>query len=354
MMGAVQQPAGEEATMYRTVLVPLDGSPGAERALPIARAIVRRTGGRLVLVHYAPADPSPLQDLPVAQVEAVAEAGAYLQRVAGPAPAGLPFRWWRGAARAGGGGTETETGVADGPGAKGLLAEAARRRADAIVMTTPGPAGQGGWLAGSVAAEVLRRAEVPVLLVPAAGAGAPAAGRGGAPLRVLVPLDGSPAAEAVLAALRPLAAATSVRALLLRVVEPRRRWHAGPGFGVPPAADPTAELAAARRYLEAVAAALRPAVAAVAVQATVGYPEDEIAARARTGDVDLVAMATRGPTGFAQAGLGSVATLAVQLAAVPLLLVRPGGRPRTAAAAPPAWPPATVTCSGAALVGSAT
>jgi nucleotide-binding universal stress UspA family protein len=169
-----------------------------------------------------------------------------------------------------------------------------------------------------------------------------------------VPLDGSPAAEAVLAALRPLAAATPVRALLLRVVEPRRFWHAGPSFGVPPAAVPTAELAAAGRYLEAVAAALRPSGAAVAVHATAGYPEDEIAARAQTGDVDLVAMTTRGPTGSAEAGLGSVATLAVQLAPVPLLLVRPGGLPRAAAAAPPAWTPATAARSGAVLVGSAT
>jgi nucleotide-binding universal stress UspA family protein len=338
--------------MYRTVLVPLDGSPGAERALPFARALVRRTGGRLVLVRYDRAGPSPLRVPPAARAEAIAEAEAYLRRVAGLVPASRRPRWWPAWPRAGGGGAETEIGVASGPGAEGVLAEAARRRADAIVMATPGLPGQGGWLAGSVAAAVLRRAEVPVLLVPAAGA--PAAGRGGDALRVLVPLDGSPAAEAVLAALGPLAVATPVRALLLRVVEPRRRWPAGPGSGVPPAADPTAELAAARRYLEAVAASLRPTGAAVAAHATVGYPEDEIAARARAGDVDLVAMTTRGPTGFAQAGLGSVATLAVQLAPVPLLLVRPGGLPRTAVAAPPDRTPATAARSGPALVGSAT
>jgi nucleotide-binding universal stress UspA family protein len=342
--------------MYRTVLVPLDGSPGAERALPFARALVRRTGGRLVLVRYACAGPSPLRDPPAAQAEAIADAEAYLRRVAGLVPAGRRLRWWPAWPGAGGGGAETEIGVASGPGAEGVLAEAARRRADAIVMATPGRPGQGGWLAGSIAAAVLRRAEVPVLLVPAAGAGAPAAGRGSDALRVLVPLDGSPAAEAVLGALGPLAAATPVRALLLRVVEPRRLWRAeaGPGFGVPPEADPTAELAAARRYLEAVAAALRPTGAAVAVQATVGYPEDEIASRAQPEDVDLVAMTTQGRTGPAVGGLGSVATLAVQLAAVPLLLVRPGGLPQTAAAAPPDWTPTTAARSGAVLVGSAT
>jgi nucleotide-binding universal stress UspA family protein len=112
-------------------------------------------------------------------------------------------------------------------------------------------------------------------------------------------------------------------------------------------------VAAARRYLETVAAAIRPTGAAVAVHAAVGHPEDEIAARAHAGSVDLVAMTTRGQTGPAEAGLGSVATLAVQLAPVPLLLVRPDGLPQPAAAAPPEWTPAAVR-TGAVLVGSAT
>jgi nucleotide-binding universal stress UspA family protein len=224
-------------------------------------------------------------------------------------------------------------------------------------MATHGCSGLGRWLFGSVADQVLRRAEVPVLLVPAASAAAQNAWCDDDPLRVLVPLDGSPAAEAVLEALLPLAGATRVRALLLRVVEPRppcRPAAGGPGFGVPPAIDQTAEVAAARRYLEAVADVLRPTGAAVAVHATVGYPEAEIAALAHKGHVDLVAMTTQGRTGLARVVLGGVATAAVQLAGVPLLLVRPGGLRQTAAAEAPEETRVPSARSGEVLVGSGT
>src|SRR5262245_22662378 len=37
--------------MYRSILVPLDGSPFAEHALPLALAIARRSGAAVELVH---------------------------------------------------------------------------------------------------------------------------------------------------------------------------------------------------------------------------------------------------------------------------------------------------------------
>ena len=37
--------------MLRTILVPLDGSPLAERALPIALDIARRAGGKVQLLR---------------------------------------------------------------------------------------------------------------------------------------------------------------------------------------------------------------------------------------------------------------------------------------------------------------
>ena len=44
----------------RTILLPLDGSPFAERALPLAMTLARRSGGglRLALVHQVPPPPS--------------------------------------------------------------------------------------------------------------------------------------------------------------------------------------------------------------------------------------------------------------------------------------------------------
>lgn len=37
--------------MYRLIVVPLDGSPCGERALPLATRIARHTGAALELVH---------------------------------------------------------------------------------------------------------------------------------------------------------------------------------------------------------------------------------------------------------------------------------------------------------------
>src|SRR5262245_50614325 len=48
----LRQPFEKEGDfMFRTVLVPLDGSPFSEQSLPHALGIVRRAGGVLDLVH---------------------------------------------------------------------------------------------------------------------------------------------------------------------------------------------------------------------------------------------------------------------------------------------------------------
>src|SRR3954447_24324827 len=42
--------------MFQRLLVPLDGSPGAERAIPVAASLARQTSGSLIFLHLvAPA-----------------------------------------------------------------------------------------------------------------------------------------------------------------------------------------------------------------------------------------------------------------------------------------------------------
>ena len=60
--------------MFQRILVPLDGLPGAERALPIAARIARRAGGTLVFVHVVPpltmlGNPSDKMGAPAAEIE---------------------------------------------------------------------------------------------------------------------------------------------------------------------------------------------------------------------------------------------------------------------------------------------
>ncbi len=69
--------------MYRTILVPLDGSELAEKALPIATALAEASGARLILVRAAWAHVLAGMDPTDAQVAAVREAEAYLSGVTG-------------------------------------------------------------------------------------------------------------------------------------------------------------------------------------------------------------------------------------------------------------------------------
>src|SRR5258707_9465942 len=75
--------------MLQRILVPLDGSPLAEQALPIAARIARATGGTVILLHVTPLHveygPYLAQAQSLSEVvlqEELAHAESYLARVA--------------------------------------------------------------------------------------------------------------------------------------------------------------------------------------------------------------------------------------------------------------------------------
>ena len=166
--------------MYRRIVVPVDGSDLAERALPQAEALARLAGAPLHLVRVVDltglarygaiglhAEATAFQ-LVLANEETVARGD--LERTA----RGLRERGASVTTERRRGDAATEIVGATGPG-------------DVIVMATHGRGGVTRWFLGSVAEEVVRRAPVPVLLVralpvPAAAEQsgvAPTAGAGG-------------------------------------------------------------------------------------------------------------------------------------------------------------------------------
>lgn len=76
--------------MFKTILVPLDGTKSAEGALPIAARIARNSGATIVLAHvvsflseYGPTMTAVNQSMAEASVKAdLAETTIYLDRVA--------------------------------------------------------------------------------------------------------------------------------------------------------------------------------------------------------------------------------------------------------------------------------
>ena len=160
--------------MLQQILLPLDGSPLAELAIPYASTLARRSGASLVLVQAVQTHTAPGFDQTDAELEVMGRAQTYLQSIA----ARLEAEHVRTAAH-----------VYYDDAAHAILDAAERQAADLIVMSTHGRTGIGRMLYGSVADLVLRHATAPVFLVPAsAGDAAQLAEH---PTTLLVPLDGS-------------------------------------------------------------------------------------------------------------------------------------------------------------------
>ena len=142
--------------MYNRVLVALDGTAGSEQVLPWVRGLALRDGASVVLLHVC-AEPKVVVSSGkvmsfVDQEEARLRQGAtgYLVHVAeGLRASGL----------------SVEVLVRFGETAETILAVAAEVGADLIALATHGRSGLGRLVHGSVATWILRRTDVPVLLL---------------------------------------------------------------------------------------------------------------------------------------------------------------------------------------------
>jgi nucleotide-binding universal stress UspA family protein len=151
---------------------------------------------------------------------------------------------------------------------------------------------------------------------------------------LLVPLDGSARAEAVLPHATAVAGSLGSRILLLRVTTPPGAFVAfaaqsGMGtFPVHPAGivDTGTVSDAERResvaYLDAQAGALRRAGLEVSTDTESGAPTDAILNVAARENVDRIAMTTHGRGGLGRLILGSVAESVLRSAPCPVLIVR--------------------------------
>lgn len=150
---------GRDPSLDR-ILVPLDGSLLAERSLDVAREL-GTDGTTLMLVRVV----APLRRVTSAVVTAMAVDEDATRRAVTRADEYLA-RVKRGLDQVQ---RPSQTRVRLGATNQGdeILAEAREADADLIVMATHGRTGPDRWLLGSVADHVVRRSELPVLLVSA-------------------------------------------------------------------------------------------------------------------------------------------------------------------------------------------
>jgi nucleotide-binding universal stress UspA family protein len=303
------------------VLVALDGSPAAERALSLAIELARAADSWLVLVG-ADGDTTPIGGTG-------ADDGATVAR---PAPVDLGASERR--ARAAG--VDAERRVVRGDAADALLDLAA---AGAAAFVVPYHGRRRGWWSfrRSAAELLLREAPAPVLFVPAAWSGAPVGDRIG---RLLVPLDGSALAEEALGVAVGLARSAPAELILLRVARPP---HGPARYSL---TYPWAVRTEASDYLERLAQRLRTMGLTARTEAAAGFVDEAIAGLARAHRADAIVMATRARRGIAGLPFGSVALRTVRLATVPVMVVPPGTAHRlraVACRAPPGRPSAGPT-----------
>jgi nucleotide-binding universal stress UspA family protein len=139
--------------------------------------------------------------------------------------------------------------------------------------------------------------------------------------RVLVPLDGSPVAEAIVPFIVQIAGPLDMAVRLLSVVDP-----------FPPMMGETAAFVAvddvlagtrdATEYVAPVAAELRQRGVEADWEVRRGNPAATIITAAKSWGADLIAMTTHGRTGFGRLMFGSVAEHVLRHADVPVFLMR--------------------------------
>ena len=304
--------------MFDEIVVPVDGSPFGELALPVALGIACESGGEVRIVTVI----TPISDGRSEGAPDSDEAGrlllarehveryqAELQKRLILSGCDIPIS------------CHVETGsVADE-----LDRHARTHGADLLVMTTHGRGPlRRAWL-GSVADGLLRRTPCPILAIrPKEGEDLSLELR--AFRHILVTLDGSPESREIMPYASALARVFDARVSLLRVIPPHFPLtspftsHTSHGFqGL------KEEEEAVREALKVEAESLRKEGLDVGVEVRTGlHPAEGILELAESKSVDLVAMATHGRGGVARLILGSVADKVVRGGNVPVLLNRAG------------------------------
>lgn len=300
--------------MIRSILVPLDGSPFAEHALPLAMALARRSAAGLHLVQaHVPVlaiDSLNLLD-DALDAEMRRRECAYMDEAAARVRdhVNVPVR----------------TAMPIGPVADVLVEEARRAEADLIVMTTHGRGALSRFWLGSVAEGIVRRGPAPVLLLrppeaPVDLAEVPEL------RRILLPLDGSPAAERVLPDAVALAGTMAAEFTLLRVVPPVPVL----GYDLGGYAAAGTDIAMLERmetdahsYVQCVQRWLEERGFHSEVRVAIGEPPAAaILDTAQACRCDLIALHTHGRSGLSRMLLGSIADKVVRGASCAVLVHR--------------------------------
>ena len=297
---------------FASIIVPLDGSATAEKAIPLAIAIALRAGSRIELVHVHD------KGVIVANISMMDSRWEDERAVEmGSAVRAMAERLAR----------ETGLGVKAimlrGPTAPSLVQHAIDRAADLIVMTTHGRGGFSHAWFGSIAERVIHSATTPVLVVRASDNAHATVSE---PLfrHVLLPIDREHSgAEAMQRALTLGTPGQTTYTLMTVVSAIPVMLSPYPGADAI-VGDPGFERRSvdASALLERIAAPARTAGAATEVRVVTHERAAPAILAVAESTIDLIVMPTHPRSSFSRALLGSVVDKVMRGATAPLLLFR--------------------------------
>lgn len=295
---------------YQKILVPLDGSELAEKALPYARDIAKLKKRTMVLFAVSLTMFVDRRDRLFT---------SYLEVKAGELNEE---------------GIRTDTATGYGDVAQEIVKYANNNKIDLIVMATHGYSGAKQWMFGSITQKILYNTLIPVLLIksksPEVSVGLN---------RVLVTVDGSRFSESTFSHVEELTKGTKKEVLLLHICEA----PVVPSYGSRPINatwkkyrdDTWAEMEKqAAAYLQRTSAAMkkkRIKVQSRLEKAQSGDVAKTIIKIAGEEKSDLIVIATQGGSGISRWVYGHVASRVVEQSSQPVLLIRPA----TSALPPP-------------------
>jgi len=306
--------------VFNKILVPLDGSKLAEKALPYAGEMAIHFGSEITLLHSRDIgettrhkDMQTYLDKTAADLEKRIT-GAFTNKAKPKAKVAT---------------TITGAGGMGNNAAAEILGYAETKDIDLIIMATHGRTGITRWVLGDTANKVARAFSCPILLIRSAT---------DVPEdihfeKIMVPLDGSKESEAVLPYVEGLVAKIKSDIRLLNVVELLYHVYAYPaaagygGDGIVRVPFNPEEMKSYKetgeKYIKGISSKLKEKGFNNSAGVRVGVPGDEIIEAEKEIKPELIIMSTHGHSGFGRWEHGSITDKVLHAGTTPLLLVRP-------------------------------
>lgn len=301
--------------MYEKIMVPLDGSELAEVALPYAEELAVQLGSEIILIYVSELLKDPQEEIDQSYFQKIVES--------------IKER----AARYSGQPTTTQaikvkSVLLSGHPAEKIVEYADSENISFIVMSTHGRSGIQRWALGSVADKVMRASTKPVVLIRSKDSRSDIRVEG-LLRKVVVPLDGSKEAEAVIPYIEELASKLKLGVILVQVLD--RGYNTLEGYFPLSDQQMESDKAIATTYLNNMGARLKEKGITVSTEEKLnidiiyGNPAEEIIKLANEKQVDFIAMTTHGRSGVGRQVFGSVAERILREGNTPLMLVKAPG-----------------------------